>query len=141
MKTHHTKTKGDLGILKAQLDLYLKGYTILLPQTEHAPFDIVAYKNNKFLRVQVKYRASKNGKIDIEFKTSYADKNGSHNKFYDKSELDILCLYCPDTDECYYIDLNDHNKSVTIRVLPTKNNQNLNINHSKCFLDIPNRLK
>ncbi len=33
---HHTKDKGDLGVLKAQLDLFEKGYTILLPYTEHA---------------------------------------------------------------------------------------------------------
>lgn len=28
MKEHHTKTKGDLGVLKAQLDLYEKCYYI-----------------------------------------------------------------------------------------------------------------
>ncbi|WP_180230119.1 hypothetical protein [Bacillus sp. AFS073361] len=33
---HHTKSKGDLGVLKAQVDLYEKGYMILLPHTEHA---------------------------------------------------------------------------------------------------------
>ena len=36
---HHTKNKGDLGVLKAQVDLYQKGYLILLPHTEHSPFD------------------------------------------------------------------------------------------------------
>jgi hypothetical protein len=53
---HHTKHKGDLGVLKAQVDLYQKGYMILYPQTEHAPFDLVIYKDNQFKRVQVKYR-------------------------------------------------------------------------------------
>lgn len=45
---HHTKHKGDLGVLKAQVDLYQKGYMILYPQTEHAPFDLVIYKDNQF---------------------------------------------------------------------------------------------
>jgi hypothetical protein len=53
---HHTKSKGDLGVLKAQVDLYEKGYMILHPQTEHAPFDLVVYKDKNFKRVQVKYR-------------------------------------------------------------------------------------
>ena len=45
---HHTKDKGDLGVLKAQVSLYEQGYSILLPLTEHAPFDLVAYKDNDF---------------------------------------------------------------------------------------------
>jgi hypothetical protein len=44
MKIHHTKNKGDLGVLKAQADLYLKGYLVCIPLTEHAPFDVVIYK-------------------------------------------------------------------------------------------------
>jgi len=39
---HHTKEKGDLGVLKAQLDLFEQGFLILNPVTEHAPFDLVA---------------------------------------------------------------------------------------------------
>ena len=41
MFVHHTKEKGDLGVLKAQVDLNQQGYQILIPLTEHAPFDIV----------------------------------------------------------------------------------------------------
>ena len=46
---HHTKEKGDLGVLKAQLDMYEQGFTILNPVTEHAPFDLVIYKEKEFL--------------------------------------------------------------------------------------------
>ena len=42
---HHTKQKGDLGVLKAQLDLFEQGFILLNPMTEHAPFDLVAYKD------------------------------------------------------------------------------------------------
>jgi hypothetical protein len=59
MYKHHTKSKGDLGILKAKLDLFEQGYLILNPETEHAPFDIVAYKEGTFKSVQVKYRKLK----------------------------------------------------------------------------------
>lgn len=40
---HHTKTKGYLGVLKAQVDMHQQGYQILKPLTEHAPFDLVIY--------------------------------------------------------------------------------------------------
>jgi len=50
---HHTKEKGDLGVLKAQLDLFEQGFVILNPVTEHAPFDLVAYDSGVFRRIQV----------------------------------------------------------------------------------------
>ena len=66
MKKHHTKNKGDLGALKAQADVCSQGYTILIPLTEHAPFDFVAYKDNKFLRIQAKYRSVVKGAITVQ---------------------------------------------------------------------------
>ena len=44
MAAHHTKDKGDLGVAKAYADLVGQGYTVLFPATEHAPFDLVAYR-------------------------------------------------------------------------------------------------
>jgi hypothetical protein len=42
---HHTKDKGDLGVAKAHADLVSQGYVVLFPATEHAPFDLVAYRD------------------------------------------------------------------------------------------------
>lgn len=137
MREHHTKCKGDLGVLKAQLDLYEKGYLILTPQTEHSPFDLVAYKDQKFLRIQVKYRATRNEKIDVLFSTCWTDKNGSHTQRYDKDEIDLMCIYCPDTDKCYYINPKQFDKTVTLRFAPPKNNQISGINLAEDFLTIP----
>lgn len=138
MKFHHTKNKGDLGVLKAQLDLYEKGYLILTPQTEHSPFDLVVYKDGIFKRVQVKYRAVKNGKIEIPFRTCWADKNGTHTQDYDKTEIDLMCIYCPDTDKCYYVNPQDCNKTFNLRIIAPKNNQKDKINLAEDYLNIPN---
>jgi hypothetical protein len=59
--THHTKDKGDIGVAKAHADLVTQGYVVLFPATEHAPFDLVAYRNGEFERVQVKYRSAGSG--------------------------------------------------------------------------------
>ena len=40
MFIHHTKNKGDFGVLKAKLDLFSKGYLILNPESEHSPFEV-----------------------------------------------------------------------------------------------------
>ena len=62
--SHHTKNKGDLGVLKAQLNLFEQGFTICLPQTEHAPFDLVAYKQGEFRygsNMSLRVKTPKNG--------------------------------------------------------------------------------
>jgi hypothetical protein len=137
MREHHTKNKGDLGVLKAQLDLYEKGYLILTPHTEHSPFDLVGYKNGKFLRIQVKYRTAKNDKIEVPFRTCWADKNGTHTQDYDKNEIDIMCVYCPDTDKCYYVNPQECNKTFNLRLSTPKNNQKNGIHLAEDYVELP----
>jgi len=138
MISHHTKTKGDLGVLKAQLDLYEQGYLILAPVTEHAPFDIVAYKDGEFRRVQVKYKSlDKTGALTIHFRSCWTDKHGTHMSDVDKDLIDLYCIYCPNTNGCYYLDPMDFKKSVTLRVETPKNNQSKNIRLLSDFRWVP----
>jgi hypothetical protein len=138
MAGHHTKEKGDLGVLKAQVDLYEQGFAVLVPLTEHAPFDLVAYKHGKFRRVQVKYRKlDRHGKMDIKFSTCWTDKSGTHTVPIDKSEVDIYCVYCPDTDECYYLDPSEFGSNATLRVSAPKNNQAKKITFAKDCRRVP----
>lgn len=135
---HHTKQKGDLGVLKAQLDLFEQGFIILNPMTEHAPFDLVAYKDRKFLRIQVKYKSvDKTGSITVHFRSCWSDKNGTHMQAVDKDDVDIYCIYCPDTDECYYFNPMEFKRSVTLRVEIPKNNQLRNVNLAADYKRVP----
>ncbi len=137
-RIHHTKEKGDLGVLKAQLDLFEQGFTIFSPQTEHCPFDLVAYKKGEFQRVQVKYRSmDRSGKIDIKFSTCWADRNGTHTVPVDKSEIDLYCIYCPETDECYYIEPDNFGLNVSLRVKTPKNGQKKGVNFAADFRRAP----
>lgn len=113
---HHTKQKGDIGVLKAQCDLVEQGFMVLVPLTEHAPFDLVVYKDCKFLRVQVRYCSVLNGRIVVRFRTSWTDRHGTHTLLTDKRHVDRYCLYCPDTDLCYYVDPVLFNQGVTLRL-------------------------
>ncbi len=136
--SHHTKSKGNLGVLKAQVDLFEQGFTICLPQTEHSPFDLVAYRNGKFYRVQVKYRAlERNGALLVKFVTSWADRHGTHTVPIDKDEVDFFCVYCPDTDECYYIEPKKFRSNVSLRVKASKNGQKKRVNLAADFRRAP----
>ncbi len=138
MESHHTKDKGDLGVLKAQIDLFEQGFAIFVPLTEHCPFDLVAYKDGEFRRVQVKYRSmSKSGKIEVKFSTCWADRHGTHTVPIDKDEVDIYCVYCPETDECYYLEPGKYGSSASLRVEAPKNSQKMNINFASDFRGVP----
>jgi hypothetical protein len=135
---HHTKSKGDLGVLKAQVDLFEQGFTICVPQTEHSPFDLVAYRKGELQRVQVKYRAlGKNGALQVKFTTSWADRQGTHTVPVDKNEVDLYCIYCPDTDECYYLEPKRFCSNVSLRVRTSKNSQAKRVNFAADFRRAP----
>lgn len=95
---HHTKEKGDLAVAKAIADLTLKGYSILLPVSEHLPFDVLGYKDKKSVRFQVKY--STNGEIRSE--TSWTDRKGKHTKQYVEGDFDYFAMYLPQIDVIVY---------------------------------------
>ena len=134
----HTKNKGELGVLKSQVDLCSKGYLILTPLSEHSPFDIVAYKNGEFIRIQVKYRSvNSKGFLFVRFSSSYSTSKGYCEKSVDKSEIDIYCVYCPETDKCYYFDPKKFKSTVNIRINKSLNNQSEKINFAEDYLVIP----
>ena len=138
MSPHHTKDKGDLGVLKAQIDLFEQGFTIFVPLTEHWLFDLVAYKDGEFHRVQVKYRSlDQFGKVEVKFSTCWADRNGTHTSPIDKSEVDIYCVYCPEVDECYYLRPDDFGSNVSLRVEAPKNGQQKGVNFAADFRRAP----
>jgi PD-(D/E)XK nuclease superfamily protein len=137
MAGHHTKDKGDLGVAKAHADLVEQGYVVLFPATEHAPFDLVAYRDGSFHRIQVKYRTATGGAIQVHFRSMWADRNGTHIKSTDKEAIDLVCIYCPDTDRCYYLRPRDYRRSVTLRVEPSRNNQHSGVRMASEFYHLP----
>ncbi len=137
MRVHHTKNKGDLGVLHAKVDLFEKCFLLLMPQTEHAPFDLVAYRDERFFRVQVKYRAAVDGRVSFGLSTCWADRHGVHTTPIDKRSIDLLCIYCPDTRACYYVDPHAVKSSVRLRITPARNQQVKNIRGACDFTGIP----
>jgi PD-(D/E)XK endonuclease len=138
MFKHHTKSKGDLGVLKVKLDLFEQGFLILNPETEHAPFDLVAYQDGKFKRIQVKFRTlNSRGALEIPFRSSYCNTNGVVTKPIEKEHVDVFAVYCPETDQCYYFDPKKFCKSISLRVNMPRNNQGEGIHLVEDFRKVP----
>ena len=124
-------------MVKAFCDLVQKGYVVLFPSTEHAPFDLVAYDGDSFIRIQVKFRRAINGSVQIRLESWWADRNGSHGRPVDRSQIDVFCVYCPDTDKCYYFKPENVGTHFSIRVTAPKNNQLKKINFADDFTGVP----
>lgn len=96
---HHTKVKGDIATAKAVADLTQKGFVVFTPLVcEHLAFDLVGYKDEKFVRFQSKYR----NMGEVSSKTVWSDKNGSHVHKYSNTDFDYYAIYLPDKDVICY---------------------------------------
>jgi len=106
---HHTKEKGDIGNLKIASDLAGKGLKVLVPLSEHLPFDLVAFdqESGKLYKIQSKYKKVARGKIAVNLRTSYATREGSFSNRYESEAFDVLAIYCPDVDLVFYIKSED----------------------------------
>lgn len=134
---HHTKDKGDLALAKVHADLVEKGAIVLVPLTEHAPFDLVAYVDDSFYRIQVKYRATSRGVLPVHFRSVWSDRQGVHSRPMARDEVDVLAVYAPETGACYYIDPKEFGASVSLRLRPPKNGQRSNILLAENFRSMP----
>jgi hypothetical protein len=134
---HHTKAKADIGLAKVISDLTTKGYIPCIPLSEHQPYDIVAIgKNGVALKLQVKYATLKsNGTVEVRFRTSWTDKNGTHIKHYSKDEFDFYAIYCPEKDAVIYIP-NTPGCPKAVRFEKTANNQSCNVKWANDYLKL-----
>jgi hypothetical protein len=134
---HHTKVKADIGVAKVIADLTLKGYVPCIPLSEHQPYDIVVVLDDgSTYKIQVKYATlKKNGTIEVKFRTSWADKNGTHIKHYKQGDFDYYAIYCPDKEIVLYIP-NSSNYPKAIRFDKPTNNQTKFIKWANDYLEI-----
>ena len=73
---HHTKLKGDVGVTFIVHDLTKKGYHVCLPITEHAPYDLIATRNDVVKRIQVKFREATKGCLVTNLFNAWGNTKG-----------------------------------------------------------------
>jgi hypothetical protein len=132
---HHTKSKADLGLAKVIADLTSKGYVPCIPLSEHQPYDVIAVaKDGTIYKLQVKYASLKgNGTVEVRFRRSWADRNGSHTGHYSETEFDYYAIYCPERDAVIYVP-NTKDCPKVIRFDKAGNNQTQHIKWSSDYL-------
>lgn len=111
----------NLSEAKVVADLAQKSFHTFTQTSGKAPFDVVAVKENKLYRIQIKacYKPNKSGGHVIQLRTIHpsATKGNKIVKF-DASKCDLLAVYLIDLDKIFYLEAAQfHNKStVSLKV-------------------------
>lgn len=101
---HHTKEKADMAVAAVIADAAKRGIKVCLPLTEHLPFDLVFVNSNCLLRrVQVRYASRKHERIAVRLRSCYSWSGGCRTRTLDRTKIDGFAIYCPDTDQTYYL--------------------------------------
>ncbi len=134
----HKKTKGAIAELHVCADLMKEGWHILLPYGENNRYDVVAEKDGRFLRVQVKYVTPRNGKLYVHCQSS---NNWSVDP-YTAAQIDVIAAFNPQDQRVYYVPAGKMCKSaMALRLEPTKNGQKKKIRYAKDFDKFPGFVK
>jgi hypothetical protein len=96
----NTSEKGDVALIKVIADLYNKGYTVFLPMSQHLTVDLIAYKDNKSYRIQVKH--CNNSHHCIANRKSWTNSVKNVRIKYDKDAFDFYAIYYSDINVVIY---------------------------------------
>lgn len=126
----HKKIKGDLAEMAVAARLIEEGWRVLFPVGETNRYDLVAERNGKFVRIQVKYVTPKNGVLDVNCRSS----NDWSVLHYTSEEIDMIAAYNAHDKLIYFIPVNKINHNLfKLRLEKTKNNQKLKIHRAEDF--------
>ena len=141
---HHTKDKGDLAVLQIAAECAKQGYLVLFPATEHAAFDLVVFKENRFSRIQCKHKKISRGTLSVTNQSVWNDKHGTHVKKASTNAFEAFGVYCPDTGKCYFIryELKEGEEYFhkTLRTEHPKNNQKQGVSMADDFTSLEKAL-
>jgi len=129
----HKKTKGSIAELAVATRLMKDGWHVLLPYGENTRYDLVAEKDNRFVRIQVKYVTPKNGVLYVNCQSS----NNWSVLPYTAAEIDAIAAYNAATGDVYYIPVESMRRTaMKLRLEPTKNHQKLHVRFAKDFCEL-----
>lgn len=118
----HAKTKGTAGEMAVAKNLMLNGYGVFYELGDNSKIDLIAEKDGKLTKIQVKsYTSIREEYVDVR-----GTKSGPNYRFkYSTSDIDIFAIYILDLDKILYIpsDFLNNQSMITIRLKPSKNRQ------------------
>ena len=135
----HAKRASSLGELKVAADLTARGYAVFTELGDLSRVDLIVLVKHQPVKVQVKARTSKHGRVAIAKR-----KSGPNYHFsYQDGEIDVFAVYVLDRDVCVYVNAAEFLKgsALTIRIDPARNGQHKGINDWRDYTDFERALR
>lgn len=123
--------KGNAAELAIAAEAALLGLEVYTPLTEHGRSDLVLGIAGKLYRVQCKWGARVGEKVQVRLGTSrYSPTRGYVVKTYDRSEIDLVAVYCGDLKTSYILppEVFEGRSTIWLRTGPAKNGQRAALN-------------
>jgi hypothetical protein len=134
------KQKGDLAELMVAADLRSKGYKVALPYGEDWDYDLIIERDGRLERVQVKHACSDGRVITVKARSqSLTGGRVMSIKHYTDDIIDWLAVYDVTTTRCYYVpaeELGEGMNTVTLRLVPTRNQQRRRTRRASDYLTL-----
>ena len=128
----HTKRKGSIAELAVATQLIREGWNVLLPYGENTRYDLVAERDGRFARLQVKYCTPKDGSLIV----NCASSNNWSVLQYTAKEIDAIAVYDPLAGTVYFVPVAELPKGhMKLRLSPTKNGQKAKVRFAKEFCE------
>lgn len=103
----HTKDKGDIAEIATIFRALKRGWSVSKPVGENQRYDLIIDDGNQLLRVQCKSAKLKKNIIRASLTRMIRKKDKYQRERYTAKEIDVFSVYCPDTDQCYFIPVGD----------------------------------
>jgi hypothetical protein len=100
---------------------------------EGGRFDLIfAFADAALARVQCKWAPLVKDTVAIRAYSARRAREGMRYRSYTASEIDAIAAYCPDTERCYYVPVDQvaGRRVVHLRTIPTRNNQVDRVNYA-----------
>jgi hypothetical protein len=133
-----TSGKGSVAETAVMAELSKRGFSVLVP-LRSSRYDIVAEKDGKFFKIQVKYVTPKNGVLPVScYGTTRTSSNPCLVVKYSKEEIDYIAAYDSISEDIYFIGSKhfDGRRVFTLRLEEPKNRQTRLINWAYNFKEL-----
>ena len=132
----HKKTKGSIAELAVATRLVKEGWRVLLPYGENTRYDLVAERQGRFVRIQVKYATPKAGVLPVNCCSS----NNWSVLPYTPEEIDVIAAYNSQDERIYFVPVTQLPKGhMKLRLDPPKNNQRAKVRYATQFSELHDR--
>jgi hypothetical protein len=120
-----TTRKGAIAEALITAEAIKLGVVVLRPFADGGRYDLVFDVDGRLIRVQCKWGTRRGGVVVVYTCTSRHTPRGYVRTTYDATEVDAIAAYCPETDACYYVPIDEvaGRHELHLRLTPAANNQ------------------